>query len=137
MLPRARRHSGLDVRSVPLGLDVYSSGLVAADRLPAALVERVTGAVLATLECQRHDPDRGLAEVVARCPRVVSDDARQGWRLVEPRIFTGERPGSMTDDGWAATVAYVSRAHGLVPVAVERVRRAEMPIAYLPATSRL
>jgi hypothetical protein len=124
LLPRARRHSGMEVRSVPLGLDVYSSGLVAADRLPAELVERVTGAVLATLERQRHDPDRGLDEVVARCPRVVPDDAREGWRLVEPRIFTGERPGSMTDDGWAATIVYISRAHGLVPVAIDQVRHA-------------
>jgi ABC-type nitrate/sulfonate/bicarbonate transport system substrate-binding protein len=116
LLPRARRHSGLDVRSVPLDLDVYSSGLVAADRLSPELVERVTAAVLATLQRQRSQPDRGVAEVCARVPRVVADDAREGWRLVEPRIFTGEAPGSMSDDGWARTVAYVSRAHGLAAV---------------------
>ncbi len=126
LLPRARRHSGMDVRSVPLGLDVYSSGLVAADRLPSEVVARVKSAVLATLERQRCEPERGVDEVVARSPRVVPDDAREGWRLVEPRIFTGEPPGSMTADGWAATVAYLSQAHRLAPVPVERMYRAEM-----------
>jgi ABC-type nitrate/sulfonate/bicarbonate transport system substrate-binding protein len=125
LLPRARRHSGLDVRSVPLGLDVYSSGLVAGDHVPAALVARVTGAVLATLQRQRHDAERGVAEVVARVPRVVPDDAREGWRLVEPRIFTGEPPGSMSAGRWAATVAYLSPAHGLTPADPGRVYRAE------------
>ncbi len=115
LLPRVRRHSGLDVRSVPLDLDVYSSGLVAADRLPAELVAQVTTAVLATLELQRQFPSRGLAEVVARSPRVVPADALEGWRLVEPRIFTGEAPGSMTAERWAATVAYLSQAHRLPP----------------------
>ena len=109
---------------MPLGLDVYSSGLVAADRLPHELVARMTAAVVAALERQRHEPELGLPEVVARAPRVVPDDAREGWRLVEPRIFTGEAPGSMSPDRWALTVAYLSRAHGLAPVPAERMFRA-------------
>lgn len=73
----------------------------------------MVGAVLATLERQRDEPERGLTEVLARSPRVVPDDAREGWRLVEPRIFTGEEPGSMDPDRWGATVAYVRQAHHL------------------------
>ena len=126
LLPRARRHSGMEVRSVPLGLNVYSSGLVAADRVPQELVERVVNAVLVALERQRWDTERGLAEVVARSPRVVPDDALEGWRLVEPRIFTGESPGSMESDQWGATVAYLSRAHALASLPVERMYRADM-----------
>ena len=126
LLPRARRHSGMEVRSVPLGLDVYSSGLVAADRLPQELVMTVTGAVLAALERQRREPERGLAEIVARSPRVIPDDARQGWRLVEPRIFTGEPPGSMAPGQWADTVSYLGHAHRLASVPVERMYRADM-----------
>ena len=125
LLPRVRRHSGIDVRSVNLGLDVYSSGLVAADRLSPELVEKVVGAVVATLERQRRDPERGLLEVVARTPRVVPDDAREGWRLVEPRIFTGEAPGSMTADRWASSVAYLTEAHR-VAVPVERMYRSDL-----------
>jgi ABC-type nitrate/sulfonate/bicarbonate transport system substrate-binding protein len=124
LLPRARRHSGIDVRSVNLGLDVYSSGLVAADRLSPELVERVVGAVVATLERQRRDPERGVVEVVARTPRVVPDDAREGWRLVEPRIFTGDPPGSMAADRWATSVAYLAKAHRVAAPA-ERIYRSD------------
>ena len=124
LLPRVRRHSGMNVRSVPLGLNLYSSGLVAADGLPTELVRRVVNAMLATLERQRLDPERGVAEVVTRSPRVVPEDAREGWRLVEPRIFTDEPPGSMSPDRWAASVAYLGRSHG-VSVPAERMYRAE------------
>ncbi|MDQ3897589.1 MAG: hypothetical protein M3326_10180 [Actinomycetota bacterium] len=123
LLPRARRHSGMDLRSVPLNLEVYSSGLLAADRLPLELVERVTDAILAALERQRRDPERGIPEVVARSPRVVPDDAREGWRLVEGRIFTGEALGSMTHGRWKTTSAYLSASHHLAPVAAERMYR--------------
>jgi hypothetical protein len=125
LLPRARRHSGIDVRSVNLGLDLYSSGLVAADRIPPEMVERVVGAVVATLERQRRDPERGVVEVVSRTPRVVPDDAREGWRLVEPRIFTGEPPGSMAADRWASSVAYLAKAHR-VAAPVERIYRSDL-----------
>ena len=125
LLPRARRHSGIGVRSVNLGLDVYSSGLVAADRLPTELVERVVGAVMATLERQRRHPERGVVEAVSRTPRVVPDDAREGWRLVEPRIFTGEPPGSMASERWASSVAYLAKAHR-VAVPVERMYRSDL-----------
>ena len=128
--PRARRHSGIDVRSVPLGLDVYSSGLVAADRLPQELIDRMVGAVVAALERQRHAPELGLADLLARSPRVVADDAREGWRLVEPRIFTGDVPGSMTLDRWDATVGYLTRAHRLPAVPARHLyRRERQPVA--------
>lgn len=124
LLPRVRRHTGLDVRSVPLDLDVYSSGLVAADRVPAELVARVTCAVRAAFERQRQDPGAGVAEVVARVPRVVRGDALEGWRLVEPRIFTGEQPGSMTAERWVVTAAHLSKAHGLSTHPVAAMYRA-------------
>ena len=124
LLPRVRRHAGMDVRSVPLGAEVYSSGLVAADRIPDDLVDRVRTAVLAAMARQRGDPALGLAQLVARSPRVVPADAVEGWQLVEPRIFTGDRAGSMTGTGWATTVEYLSAAHGLDPVALDLVWRA-------------
>lgn len=106
LLPRARRHAGMDLRSVPLGAEVYSSGLVAGDGVPDELVGQMSAAVLATLERQRRDPARGLPQLLARSPHVVPADAIEGWHLVEPRIFRRDRPGSMTAEGWAATLAY-------------------------------
>lgn len=132
LLPRVRRHTGMEVRSVPLGLDVYSSGLVAADRLSRELADRMVGAVVAALARQRHAPDLGLPELLTRSPRVVADDAREGWRLVEPRIFTGDRPGSMDPGRWEATVRHLARAHRLPAVPARQVYRQE----HQPASAR-
>ncbi len=63
LLPRARRHSGMDLRSVPLGAEVYSSGLVAGDEVPDELVGRVCAAVRAALERQRRDPALEMPEL--------------------------------------------------------------------------
>ncbi len=126
LLPRARRHSGMDLRSVPLGAEVYSSGLVAGDGVADELVGQVCAAVLAALERQRHDPALGLPELLAGSPRVVPADAIEGWQLVEPRIFAREQPGSMTKEGWAATLAYSGSA--LEPAAVWR-QPAAPPVA--------
>lgn len=125
LLPRARRHAAMDVRSVPLGADVYSSGLVAGDGVPDELVGRVCAAVVAAFDRQRRHPALGLPELLARCPRVVPADALEGWQLVEPRIFAGDRPGSMTAEGWAATLAYAGST--LEPATVWRQAPVRVP----------
>jgi hypothetical protein len=125
LLPRVRRHAAMNVRAVPLGAEVYSSGLVARDNLSSELVDRMAEATVAALERQRRDSELGIREIVARCPRVVPDDAREGWQLVEPRIFADQQPGSMTAHAWAETIAYTCAAQGLIPVSPERVYRPE------------
>jgi NitT/TauT family transport system substrate-binding protein len=124
LLPRIRRQAGVAVRPVPLGLDVYSSGLVAADRIPDDVVARLQSAIAAALEAQRADPKAGLDELAVRYPDADPLDAVEGWELAVPNIFTGAStplagplgpatPGSSDPETWARTIAHIAGAHGL------------------------
>lgn len=115
LLPRTRRQSGIDVRAIAVGPEIYASGLVAADSVPADVVAQMTAALRATLEAQRAQPSRGLAELCERYPDVDPDDARQGWSLVEPNIFTGAAVGSMDAARWRLTLDHLSAAHAMIP----------------------
>lgn len=112
-LPRIRRLVGAPLRAVPVGLDVYASGLVAADRLPTELVARMRDALVASLTGQRTRPEGGVEELLRRHPEARAEEAREGWRLVEPLVFTGEAPGSMDDQGWRRTLDVLCAARGL------------------------
>jgi NitT/TauT family transport system substrate-binding protein len=113
LLPRIRRQAGVAVRPVPLGLDVYSSGLVAADRIPDEVVARLQSAVAAALEAQRTNPEAGLDELDRRYPDADPLEAVEGWKLAVPNIFTGATPGSSDPETWARTIAHIAGAHGL------------------------
>ena len=125
LVPRTRRQAGVDVRAVPLALDVYASGLVAADDLPAELAGRMVAALVAALEHQRADPRAGLPELRRRYPEADPAEALEGWALVEPNVFGGPAPGSMDPGRWESTLSFLSRAHGLPPVEPETVYRTE------------
>jgi NitT/TauT family transport system substrate-binding protein len=126
LLPRIRRQAGIAVRPVPLGLDVYSSGLVAADRLPDELVTRMQAAIAAALEAQRRDPEAGLDELARRYPDADPREALEGWSLAEPNIFTGPTPGSADPETWARTIAHIAGAHGLPALEPDTVFRREL-----------
>ena len=113
LLPRVRRQAGVPVRAVPLGLDVYSSGLVAADRLSDDVVARMQAAVAAALEAQRADPEAGLDELARRYPDADPLEALEGWALAEPNIFTSSPLLSSDPQTWARTVTHIAGAHGL------------------------
>ncbi|HEX2699035.1 MAG TPA: ABC transporter substrate-binding protein [Acidimicrobiales bacterium] len=123
VLPRLRRMAGVAARAVPLGIEVYSSGLVAADRLSDDEVAEMCKAVVAALERQRLHPEEGMDALQRRYPDVDRSAALEGWALVEPNIFTDVPTGSMDADRWAATVEFVSAAQGLAPVPPESVYR--------------
>lgn len=123
IVPRTRAQSGIPVRAVHFGLEVYGHGLVAADSVSTETVLRMVDAVSAALERQRSHPETGLAEMAARFPEANLDYAVEGWRLGEPNIFTGEPVGSATPDGWAATISYVAAAHDLDAPPPETVYR--------------
>lgn len=123
LLPRVRRQAGIEVRAVPLGHEVYASGLVAADRVPDDVVAAVRDALVQALERQRLDPKAGVDELARRWPDVEVGDAPEGWSLVEPNIFTGATVGSMDRAGWERTLAHAAATHGLSPVAPETVYR--------------
>lgn len=121
--PKIRRIAG-PVRALPFGIDVYASGLVAADRLPLELAQRVRGAVIDALMQHRTAPELAVDALVARYPHIAPEDALDGWRLIEPLIFTARGVGSMTADGWRRSVEYAATVHGLpVPAADSAFRR--------------
>ena len=126
LLPRIRRQAGDAVRPVPLGLDVYSSGLVAADRIPDEVVARLQTAIAAALEAQRADPKAGLAELDRRYPDADPFEAVEGWELAAPNIFTGPTPGSSDPETWARTIAHIAGAHGLPAPDPDTVFRREL-----------
>lgn len=113
LLPRVRRQAGIDVRAVPVGVEVYSTGLVAGDHVPHELAARMRDAVAAAIERQRQVPETGLDLLRQRYPDVDPDEALEGWRLAEPAIFTGVPVGTMRADRWQATVDHYATGHGL------------------------
>lgn len=125
LIPRTRRQAGVPVRAVPFGFELYSSGLVAADRVPLDVVLRMLEAVAEALERQRKEPRAGLAELDRRYPEVDPAEALEGWSLVEPNIFTGPRPCVSEPDTWESSVRFTSRALGLPMLAPETVVRPE------------
>jgi ABC-type nitrate/sulfonate/bicarbonate transport system substrate-binding protein len=124
LIPLVRRVAG-PVRPVHLGVEVYASGLVAADRLEAALVERMRDAIIAALSRHREIPEEGVAALVARYPETDPDDALESWMLIEPLIFAGIEPGTMTHDRWARSIEYSATVHRHPRPAPETVYRTD------------
>lgn len=126
LLPRTRRLAGVPVRAVPVGLDVYASGLVVSDRMPPSTARRLRDAVVAALELQRRHPTSGVAELRRRYPDVDPDEALEGWRLIEQNIFTAAGPGTMDARRWEATMAFAASAQELTSPPAEAVYRPEL-----------
>lgn len=126
LTPRVRRQAGIPVRAIPVGLQHYASGLVAADRLSEESVARMRAAVGAALDRQRRHPEAGVLELQQRYPSVDPSDALEGWALAEPNIFTGVPPGSMVPERWTATIDHVSRVHDLPAPPSHTVYRPEL-----------
>lgn len=113
-LPRRRRQAGVDLRAIRVGRDdVYGSGVIASDSLPDDLVVQVRDAVVAALEAQRVAPDAGLTEMDDRYGDDRTDDAPEGWRMLQEFVFTDVPTGSMDPSRWATTLDFLCRARGL------------------------
>lgn len=123
LVPQMRRRAGVEVRAVPVPVEVYANGLVAADRVPDELAARMHSALAACLKAQRQDPKAGLDALLARFPDVVPEEAVEAWRLAEGSIFTRAEPGTMDLDRWNATIAFTASAHDLPSPPAEQVTR--------------
>jgi NitT/TauT family transport system substrate-binding protein len=131
ILPRLSRLARIEARAIPFNLDVYSSGLVAADRLSHERVVEMRDAMVEALERQRQHPEEGVDQLVQRYPDIDPDAAVEGWLLGVPNIFTDAPTGSMDVDRWARTLAFLGRAHGLPvpePATVYRPELVELPV---------
>ena len=124
-VPRHSRLLGMRLRAIPVGLDIYSSGLLVGDDMPPETVTALRDTLVASLEQQRSEGGRGLEELLARYPDTVAAEALEGWQLVQPYIFTGEPAGSMRSDAWARTLQFLARSRGLPVPAPESVYRPE------------
>lgn len=125
-LPLTRRRAGVPVRLIPFAVEIYGSGLVAADRLPPSVVARMRAAMAAALERQRQDPERALPELRRRYPNADPEGALEGWSVIEPHIFTGVEPGSMEPARWEATIAHLCAVHGFSAPGPDQVYRPEL-----------
>lgn len=117
---------GTAVRAIPLEVDVYASGLVAADRLPLELVTRMRDAFVAGYDLQLEQPELGIAAFRRRFPDISEQHIRTNWSVFERYAFGDGPPGSMDPGRWAATIDYTAATHGLMRVAGERVYRPEL-----------
>lgn len=121
-----RRNAEFCFRVVPLDIDVYTTGLVAADRLPPGLVSGVRDAFVAGYELQVEQPELGIAAFRRRYPDVSEEHIRAKWSLFEPYAFDHVPPGSMDADRWEATIRHTAATHGLSAFPGERLYRPEL-----------
>jgi hypothetical protein len=135
-LPRRRRQAGIDLRPIHIGRDdVYGSGVLASDGVPDDVVANVRAAVVAALEAQRRLPAAGLAEMADRYGDDRTDDAPEGWRMLEQFVFTDRPTGSMDADRWRTTLDFLCAARGFPVPAGESVYRSQFVDAPAQASS--
>lgn len=132
-MPRRRRQAGIALRAVRVGRDdVYASGVIASDRLPDDLVAKVRAGVVAALEAQRLGPDAGLAQMADRYGDDRTDDAPEGWRMLQEFVFTDVPTGSMDTEKWRTTLEFLCKGRGLPMPAPESVYRPHFLHAPVP-----
>lgn len=129
-----QRRADFPIRAIALDIEVYSTGLIAADRLPLELVARMRDAFVAGYHLQVEQPELGIAAFRRRFPDVSEEHVRANWALFEPNAFDGGRPGSMDAERWRTTIDYTAATHGLSVFAGERLYRPEL-LAPAPAYS--
>lgn len=120
------RRAELEIRTIALDIDVYTTGLIASDRLPADLVARLRDAYAAGYELYRRRPELGIEGFLRRHPDVDEEHIHRNWALHEPYAFAGPRPGAMDAERWAATASHTATTHGLAEIDAERLYRPEL-----------
>lgn len=121
-----RRRAGVPVRAVPFGPAVYTTGLVAAERVAPEVVRRMVDALLAALFRQRAQPRLGLEELCGRHPGVAAASALEEWAVLDEYVFAADQPGAMDAARWQATMDHLARTHGIPPRPLEQVCRTEL-----------
>jgi ABC-type nitrate/sulfonate/bicarbonate transport system substrate-binding protein len=118
--------NGFPVRAIPLDIEVYATGLIAANRLPLELVSRMRDAFSAGYDLQVEEPELGMAAFRRRFPDISEEHIRASWSLFEPYAFDAARPGSMRADRWEATIEHTAATHSLSSFAGEQIYRPEL-----------
>jgi NitT/TauT family transport system substrate-binding protein len=126
LLPRLRREAGVEFRAVPFGMDVYASGMVAADTVSLSRVNKMRAALVAALDQQRREPEAWLPFLMERWPEHHPDDVIEGWALAAPNIFTDDPIGSMDAERWERTVTFFTDVLNVPTVEPESLYRPEL-----------
>ena len=121
--------AGFGVRTIALDIPVYSTGLIASDRVPVDVARRMAHALARGHELQREQPEPGLSAFRRCFPHVSEQHARISWELYEPSAFDGVTPGSMDPVRWRDTIAHTAATHGLATLPEDRVYRPELSTA--------
>ena len=127
---------GYAVRPIALDIETYSTGLLAADRLPLELVTRMRDAFVAGYRLQLERPELGIAAFRRRFPDISEQHIRDNWALFAPYAFDGGAPGAMHADRWQTTIEHTAATHGLSAFPAERILRPELlspAVEYAPA----
>lgn len=125
-LPVVRRTARFAVRAVPLGLTTYAAGVIAADRVPAEVAERMRDALAAALELQRANPEIGVRAYHARFPRIPLDDIRLGWDSFVAHGWGDTPAGAMHESTWRRTAEMTAAAHSLPTTPPELLYRPDL-----------
>ncbi len=115
------------IQTIPLDIEVYTTGLLAADRVPLELVSRFRDAWVAGFELQLEQPELGIAAFRRQYPDVSEEHVRANWAVFEPYAVDGVvAPGSMDSERWSETIDYTATTHGLSVFDGERLYRPEL-----------
>lgn len=125
-MPPSYSRDGLEIRAVPLAIDAYATGLVAADRLALDLVTRMRDALAAGYELQREHPELGIDALRRRFPGISERHLRTAWSVFEPYAFDRHEPLVMDAERWQRTIDYTAATHGLPSLPAELVYRQEL-----------
>lgn len=115
--------SGIPTRAIHLGHEIYASGLVAANRVPDDVVDRMVRAVRAAFELQQRKPEAGTEQFCRRFPGTAPERARETWGLLAPFVFTGPPVGAMEEHRWEETIGWLAGVHGLGDLPASSVYR--------------
>lgn len=115
-------------RTVPVDVDVYATGLLAADRVPAELADRMTKALADGVALQRARPEVGIELYNRHYPKASLDYLRTAWAMYEPNAPSVDG-AAMDADKWGASVAFYAGAYDLPAFDLADVCRPELVTA--------
>jgi ABC-type nitrate/sulfonate/bicarbonate transport system substrate-binding protein len=117
---------GLRLRTIPLEVEAYTTGLVAADRLELDVIVRARDALVAGYHLQREQPRLGIESIRRAVPKLSENHLSIGWSAFEPYAFARAEPLAMSEERWRRTIDYTAATHGLPTPSPERVYRPEL-----------